>query len=235
MKIKIFTISTLLIMIIVSIVYSNSLYNHRLKYLNVDNVINDSLKMISKDSIINYLKTFNLLKDSTKIYKIELNKIEESLDKIKYVKKSNVHFGINSKLKIEIDERDPVIEINYLDKYLDDEGRLVPKSSFSEIKVIKFFGKIDSLKYYKLANLGSTIKTDDFYKDHFKYIFSDSSELFIKPKKYAYTIELGDYTMLNKKLRNYKFFYASKSKENDLEKAKAINLKFDNQVIVEKK
>ena len=235
MKIKIFTISTLLIMIIVSIVYSNSLYNHRLKYLNVDNVINDSLKMISKDSIINYLKTFNLLKDSTKIYKIELNKIEESLDKIKYVKKSNVHFGINSKLKIEIDERDPVIEINYLDKYLDDEGRLVPKSSFSEIKVIKFFGKIDSIKYYKLANLGSTIKTDDFYKDHFKYIFSDSSELFIKPKKYAYTIELGDYTMLNKKLRNYKFFYASKSKENDLEKAKAINLKFDNQVIVEKK
>ena len=235
MKIKIFTISILLIMIIVSIVYSNSLYNHRLKYINVDNVINDSLKMISKDSIINYLKTFNLLKDSTKIYKIELNKIEESLDKIKYVKKSNVHFGINSKLKIEIDERDPVIEINYLDKYLDDEGRLVPKSSFSEIKVIKFFGKIDSIKYYKLANLGSTIKTDDFYKDHFKYIFSDSSELFIKPKKYAYTIELGDYTMLNKKLRNYKFFYASKSNENDLEKAKAINLKFDNQVIVEKK
>ena len=235
MKIKIFTISILLIMIIASIVYSNSLYNHRLKYVNVDNVINDSLIMISKDSIINYLKTFNLLKDSTKIYKIELNKIEESLDKIKYVKKSNVHFGINSKLKIEIDERDPVIEINYLDKYLDDEGRLVPKSSFSEIKVIKFFGKIDSIKYYKLANLGSTIKRDDFYKDHFNYIFSDSSELFIKPKKYAYTIELGDYTMLNKKLRNYKFFYASKSNENDLEKAKAINLKFDNQVIIEKK
>ena len=235
MKIKIFTISILLIMIIVSIVYSNSLYNHRLKYVSVDNVINDSLKMISKDSIINYLKTFNLLKDSTEIYKIDLNKIEESLDKIKYVKKSNVHFGINSKLIIEIDERDPVIDINYLDKYIDNEGKIVPKSSFSEIKVIKFFGKIDSLKYYKLANLGSTIVSDDFYKDHFKYIFSDSSELFIKPKKYTYTIELGDYTMLNKKLRNYKFFYASKSNENDLEKAKAINLKFDNQVIVEKK
>ena len=76
MKIKIFTISILLMMIIVSIVYSNSLFNHRLKYVNVDNVINDSLKMISKDSIINYLKTFNLLKDSTKIYKIELNKID---------------------------------------------------------------------------------------------------------------------------------------------------------------
>ena len=87
MKIKIFTISILLMMIIVSIVYSNSLFNHRLKYVNVDNVINDSLKMISKDSIINYLKTFSLVKDSTEIYKIDLNKIEESLDKIKYVKK----------------------------------------------------------------------------------------------------------------------------------------------------
>ena len=235
MKIKIFSISILLMMIIVSIVYSNSLFNHRLKYVNVDNVINDSLKMISKDSIINYLKTFSLVKDSTEIYKIDLNKIEESLDKIKYIKKSNVHFGINSKLIIEIDERDPVIDINYLDKYLDNEGRVVPKSSFSEINVIKFFGKIDSLKYYKLANLGLTIIRDDFYKDHFNYIFSDSSELFIKPKKYAYTIELGDYKMLNKKLRNYKFFYASKANENDLKKAKAIILKFDNQVIVEKK
>ena len=222
-------------MIIVSIVYSNSIYNHRLKYLDVDNVMNDNLKMISKDSIINYLKTFNLLKDSTRTYKIDLNKIEEGLDKINYIKKSNVHFGINSKLKIEIDERAPVIDINYIDKYLDNEAKVVPKSSFGEIKVIKFFGKIDSLKYYKLANLGSTIMRDDFYKDHFNYIFSDSSELFIKPKKYAYTIELGDYMMLNKKLRNYKFFYASKSNENDLKKAKAMKLKFDNQVIVEKK
>ena len=48
------------------------------------------------------------------------------------------------------------------------------------IKVIKFFGKIDSLKYYTLANLGLTIIRDDFYKDHFNYIFSDSSEIFIK-------------------------------------------------------
>ena len=43
---------------------------------------------------------------------------------------------------------------------------------------------------------------------------------------------------VNLELTNHelpKFFYDSTSNENDLEKAKAINLKFDNQVIVEKK
>ena len=76
---------------------------------------------------------------------------------------------------------------------------------------------------------------DDFFKNHFNYIFSDSSELFIKPKIFNYTIELGNLDMIDNKLMNYKFFYASKANEQDLQKAKTINLKFDNQVIVEKK
>ena len=222
-------------MILTSIIYSNSINSNRFKYINVDNVVNDSLRMITKDSIIRYLKGLNLLKDSIKINQIDLNKIENRLDKIKYLKKSNVHFGIDSKLIIEINERNPVIEINYLGAYLDDEGKIIPKSTLKDAKVIKFFGKIDSLKYHKVANLGLKILRDDFFKNHFNYIFSDSSELFIKPKIFNYTIELGNLDMIDNKLMNYKFFYASKANEQDLQKAKTINLKFDNQVIVEKK
>ena len=222
-------------MIITSIIYSNSVNNNRFKYISVDNVVNDSLRMIEKDSIISYLKILNLVKDSVKINEIDLNKIENKLDEIKYVKKSNAFFGINSKLKIKIDERNPVIEINYLGAYLDDEGKVVPKSTLNNIKVIKVFGKIDSLKFIKVADLGLKIASDKFYKNHFNYVFSDSSELYIKPKMYNYTIELGNLEMLEKKLNNYKFFYASKLNEKDLEKVRTINLKFDNQVIVEKK
>ena len=235
MKIKTFSISILLMIITVSIIYSNSIYNHRFKHLNVDNVINDSLRMITKDSIINYLKTLEFVKDSVMINKIDLNKIEKSLNQINYVKKSNVHFGINSKLKIKIDEREPVVEINSLNAYLDRDGEVVPKSNLIEIEVIKFFGKIDSFRYDKIANLGYKIMNDSFFKNHFNYIFSDSTELFIKPKKHSYTIELGNLNVIEKKLKNYKFFYASKSNENNLDEARTINLKFDNQVIVEKK
>ena len=235
MKVKIFTTSVLFIMMILSIFYSNSINSSRTKYINNGNILNDSLVLITKDSIISYLKILNLVKDSMTTREIDLNRIENSINEIKYVKNSNAYFGINSNLKINIIEREPLVEINDKDVYLDYEGEMVPKSILNKPKSIKFFGKIDSTIYKNIGNLGQNIMFDDFFKNHFKYIFSDSSEIFIKPKKYAYTIELGDYKMLNKKLRNYKFFYASKSNENDLEKAKAINLKFDNQVIVEKK
>ena len=74
-----------------------------------------------------------------------------------------------------------------------------------------------------------------FFKNHFKYIFSDSSEIFIKPKKYNYVIEIGNLELIENKLMNYKFFYATKIKGKDLEDIKTINLRYANQVILERK
>ena len=112
---------------------------------------------------------------------------------------------------------------------------MVPKSIVNKPKSIKFFGKIDSTVYKKIANLGQNIMFDTFFKNHFKYIFSDSSEIFIKPKKYNYIIKIGNLEMIENKLMNYKFFYATKIKGKDLEDIKTINLRYANQVIVERK
>ena len=235
MKVKIFTASILFIMMILSIIYSNSINSSRIKYINKGNILNDSLVLITKDSILSYLKILNLVKDSMTAREIDLNRIENSINEIKYVKNSNAYFGINSNLKININEREPLVEINDKDVYLDCEGEMVPKSIVNKPKSIKFFGKIDSTVYKKIANLGQNIMFDTFFKNHFKYIFSDSLEIFIKPKKYNYMIEIGNLEMIENKLMNYKFFYATKIKGKDLEDIKTINLRYANQVIVERK
>ena len=235
MKVKIFTTSILFIMMILSIIYSNSINSSRIKYINKGNILNDSLVLITKDSIISYLKILNLVKDSMTTREIDLNRIENSINEIKYVKNSNAYFGINSNLKINIIEREPLVEINDKDVYLDCEGKMVPKSILNKPKSIKFFGKIDSTVYKKIANLGQNIMFDTFFKNHFKYIFSDSLEIVIKPKKYNYMIEIGNLEMIENKLMNYKFFYATKIKGKDLEDIKTINLRYANQVIVQRK
>ena len=235
MKVKIFTTSVLFIMMILSILYSSSINSSRTKYINNGNILNDSLVLITKDSIISYLKILNLVKDSMTTREIDLNRIENSINEIKYVKNSNAYFGINSNLKINIIEREPLVEINDKDVYLDYEGEMVPKSILNKPKSIKFFGKIDSTVYKKIANLGQNINYDAYFKNHFKYIFSDSSEIFIKPKKYNYVIEIGNLELIENKLMNYKFFYATKIKGKDLEDIKTINLRYANQVIVERK
>ena len=200
-----------------------------------NSIVNDSLTLITKDSVFNFLKKKNAIKDSMLIHDVDLNKIENELKNIDYLKMSNAFYGINSPLVIHISERNPVIEIKNDNFYLDNEGKIVSKSKINSPKVIAFFGNLDSLNNKKIARLGNTIMSDDFFKNHFNYVFSDSLEIYIKPKLYDYVIEFGLLDNIESKLTNYKLFYAAKSESNSIKEAEKINLKFTNQVIVQKK
>ena len=83
MKVKIFITSVLFIMMILSILYSNSINSSRTKYINNGSILNDSLVLITKDSIISYLKILKLVKDSMTTKEIDLNRIENSINEIK--------------------------------------------------------------------------------------------------------------------------------------------------------
>ena len=235
MKIKILTISVFSILLLSSMIFSNYKNDNRSVYIDVNSIVNDSLTFITKDSIFNFLKMKNAIKDSMLTLDIDLNKIEYELKNIDYLKMSNAFYGINSPVVIQITEREPVVEIKNENFYLDNEGMIISKSKINSPKVIAFFGNIDSLNNKKIARLGKTIMTDDFFKNHFNYIFSDSLEIYIKPKLLDYKIEFGLLDNIESKLLNYKLFYAAKSESNSIKEAEKINLKFTNQVIVQKK
>ena len=235
MKYKVFIISFLILMIFISMFYASTVYSNQIKYVNKECIKNDSLKMITKDSIIDYLKLNKILKDSLKINKIDLNKIEKKLNEIGYIKNSNAHLNLDFDLEINIQERLPIVKLNYLNSYLDEYGELVPTSIIYKPNVISFFGKVDSLKHYKIGKFGNKIISDEFFRNHIRYILFDSDNLFLKVKNQDYLVEIGNFNSINRKLMNYKLFYAAKSSDVDLSKTSKINLKFNNQVITELK
>ena len=235
MKMKILTISVFSILLLSSMIFSNYKHGNRSVYINVNSIVNDSLTLITKDSVFNFLKKKNVIKDSMLNLDVDLNKIENELKNIDYLKMSNAFYGINSPVVIQISERNPVIEIKNDNFYLDNEGIIISKSKINSPKVIAFFGNLDSLNNKKIARLGNTIMSDDFFKNHFNYVFSDSLEIYIKPKLNDYIIEFGLLDNIESKLTNYKLFYAAKSESNSIKEAEKINLKFTNQVIVQKK
>ena len=235
MKMKILIISIFSILLLSSMIFSNYRHGNRLVHIDLNSIVNDSLTLITKDSVFNFLKENNVIKDSMSAADIDLGKIESELKNIDYLKKSNAFYGINSPIVIQITERNPVVEIKSQNLYLDNEGIIISKSKINLRKVIPFFGNIDSLNNKKIARLGNTIMSDDFFKNHFNYIFSDSLEIYIKPKLFDYIIEFGLLDNIESKLLNYKLFFAAKSESNSIKEAEKINLKFTNQVIVQKK
>jgi len=232
---KILIISIFSILLLSSMIFSNYKHSNRLVHIDLNSIVNDSLTLITKDSIFNFLKENNVIKDSMLAADIDLSKIESELKNIDYLKKSNAFYGINSPIVIQITERHPIVEIKNENFYLDNEGIIISKSKINLPKVIAFFGNIDSLNNKKIAKLGNTIMSDDFFKNHFNYIFSDSLEIYIKPKLFDYIIEFGLLDNIESKLLNYKLFFAAKSDSNSIKEAEKINLKFTNQVIVQKK
>ena len=111
MKMKILTISVFSILLLSSMIFSNYKHGNRSVYINVNSIVNDSLTLITKDSVFNFLKKKNVIKDSMLTLDVDLNKIENELKNIDYLKMSNAFYGINSPVVIQISERNPVIEI----------------------------------------------------------------------------------------------------------------------------
>ena len=125
MKMKILTISVFSILLLSSMIFSNYKHVNRSVYINVNSIVNDSLTLITKDSVFNFLKKKNVIKDSMLTLDVDLNKIENELKNIDYLKMSNAFYGINSPVVIQISERNPIIEIKNENFYLDNEGIII--------------------------------------------------------------------------------------------------------------
>ena len=89
MKMKILTISVFSILLLSSMIFSNYKHGNRSVYINVNSIVNDSLTLITKDSVFNFLKKKNVIKDSMLTLDVDLNKIENELLQKKILTKSS--------------------------------------------------------------------------------------------------------------------------------------------------
>ena len=237
MKFKILNIVFVLINIIIvgGIIFFNLKNTSDKLIFNEKNIQFSSNNFINNDSIkINLLDNYKSL-DSLNADIETVYEIEQIISRIPFVKKANVYMTVNSELNIRVQEKKPVLNLYNSDYLLSENGQLIPKIDSLNIDLISFFGEIDPTMYTNLSNLSKMIIKDDFLKDHIKYIYSDSLSFYLSVNSYNYNIELGSLENISKKLNNYKVFIASIMDYEILNKYSHLNLKFNKQVIAQKK
>ena len=237
MKFKILNIVFVLINIIIvgGIIFFNLKNTSDKLIFNEKNIQFSSNNFINNDSIkINLLDNYKSL-DSLNADIETVYEIEQIITRIPFVKKANVYMTVNSELNIRVQEKKPVLNLYNSDYLLSENGQLIPKIDSLNIDLISFFGEIDPAIYTNLSNLSKMIIKDDFLKDHIKYIYSDSLSFYLSVNSYNYNIELGSLENISKKLNNYKVFIASIMDYEILNKYSHLNLKFNKQVIAQKK
>ena len=237
MKFKILNIVFVLINIIIvgGIIFFNLKNTSKKLIFNEKNIQFSSNNFINNDSIkINLLDNYKSL-DSLNANIETVYEIEQIISRIPFVKKANVYMTVNSELNIQVQEKKPVLNLYNSDYLLSENGLLIPKIDSLNIDLISFFGEIDPTIYTNLSNLSKMIEKDDFLKDHIKYIYSDSLSFYLSVKRFNYNIELGSLENISEKLNNYKVFMASIMDDEILNKYSHLNLKFNKQVIAQKK
>lgn len=237
MKFKILNIVFVLINIIIvgGIIFFNLKNNSDKLIFNEKNIQFSSNNFLNNDSIkINLLDNYKSL-DSLNADIETVYEIEQIITRIPFVKKANVYMTVNSELNIRVQEKKPVLNLYNSDYLLSENGQLIPKIDSLNIDLISFFGEIDPTIYTNLSNLSKMIMKDDFLKDHIKYIYSDSLSFYLSVKRFNYNIELGSLENISEKLNNYKVFMASIMDDEILNKYSHLNLKFNKQVIAQKK
>lgn len=237
MKFKILNIVFVLINIIIvgGIIFFNLKNTSDKLIFNEKNIQFSSNNFINNDSIkINLLDNYKSL-DSLNADIETVYEIEQIISRIPFVKKANVYMTVNSELNIRVQEKKPVLNLYNSDYLLSENGQLIPKIDSLNIDLISFFGEIDSTIYTNLSNLSKMIIKDDYLKDHIKYIYSDSLSFYLSINRFNYNIELGSLENISEKLNNYKVFMASIMDDEILNKYSHLNLKFNKQVIAQKK
>ncbi len=237
MKFKILNIVFVLINIIIvgGIIFFNLKNTSEKLIFNEKNIQFSTNNFINNDSIkINLLDNYKSL-DSLNADIETVYEIEQIISRIPFIKKANVYLTVNSELNIQVQEKKPVLNLYNSDYLLSENGQLIPKIDSLNIDLISFFGEIDPTIYTNLSNLSKMIIEDDFLKDHIKYIYSDSLSFYLSVNRFNYNIELGSLENISEKLNNYKVFIASIMDDEILNKYSHLNLKFNKQVIAQKK
>lgn len=166
---------------------------------------------------------------------LALDSIEIRLKGIPHVKDAQVYVAVNGLINAKITTRKAIGRIYSSDpRYIDEDGVEMPISTqYSERVPLVYNYKSKSKK--SLVGLLKKIETDLFFKKLVVGIYcQDNKKFMLKIRDYSGSIELGEIENLDKKLTNFKVFYAKAINDKLFEKYKKINLQITNQVVCTK-
>ena len=180
--------------------------------------------------------------------RISLSDMEKELLLNPFIKNAEVYEALNGVLKVEVNQRRPLIRIITsagVSYYIDEDGFKMPASTLYTARVMVATGNIketdeltDSLRsktLQELYTLAHYVDKNTFWKAQFEQIFVDrDNNIVVIPKVGNHEIILGNTDHLEEKLENLYIFYRKGLNKIGWDKYKTINLKFKGQIVCEK-
>jgi cell division protein FtsQ len=169
--------------------------------------------------------------------KLDLNKLERTIDTQEMIEKSDVFVSIDGVLKAVVKQKTPIARV--FDEggsfYIDYEGNRMPLSTNFTARVPLVSGGINKKNNEDLANLLRVIYDDAFLKKNIIGIeIVPNGSLKMLNRNFDYQIDFGRMINMERKFKNYKAFFQKAVLDSSLYKYKKIDLRFTEQVVCTK-
>lgn len=189
-------------------------------------------EMVNNLLIQNFSNATNVFKDE-----LDLNKLEQELQKNEMIASSQVFFDANGVLNAEVVQKTAIARVltgngSY---YIDKQGERMPLSNHFSAHVPVVLGKISERNREEFIRMLHVIFEDDFLKKSITGIkINPDQSLNLTVREYDYNVEFGRLTEIEKKFNNYKAFLHYSKNDTIVPYYKNVNLRFTEQVICTK-
>ncbi|MEC4003077.1 cell division protein FtsQ [Flavobacterium sp. SUN052] len=168
---------------------------------------------------------------------LNLNKLENSINKHPMVEKSEVFVTVDGVLKAVVKQKTPIARVfdEFGSFYIDYEGNKMPLSDINTARVPLISGDITDKNKKKLSEILKMIYDDEFLKKNIIGVqILTGDDLIMTNRNFDYQIEFGKMVNEERKFKNYKAFFQKAVLDSTLYKYKKINLRFTQQVVCTK-
>ncbi|WP_306353729.1 cell division protein FtsQ/DivIB [Flavobacterium sp. '19STA2R22 D10 B1'] len=169
--------------------------------------------------------------------KLDLNKLEHTLESQDMIQHAEVFIGIDGALKAVVKQKTPVARVfeGGDSFYVDYEGGRMPLSEYYTARVPLVSGEINEKNNVGLNKLFKFIYEDEFLQKNIIGIqVLPNGGVKMMNRNYNYEIDFGKTVNIERKFDNYKAFFQKAVQDSSINNYKKVNLKFTQQVVCTK-
>lgn len=202
---------------------------------------NNEVSFLSKNDIADIIHSNDIWENKTKLGAIKLNVLENELENNPWVAKANTYISSDSKIHIEITQREPVIRIQMNDTlsevlYLDSCSHVIPYNEnfipHLHIATLDMDSHENKEKYFpSLVAMAQFLSKDSFWNVNVSQIYIQNEKICLIPSFGIQKIIVGDTTRLQDKFQKLYALYEQGLRTIDWNLYDEIDLRFDRQVV----
>lgn len=199
--------------------------------------------MITKEDVYKYIKKNipSMLRNSP-VKDLQLRKLEKKLEEHPQIHKVDIFLDNNNIIEIKVYQKEPIFRVFEKDKesyYLGRRGEIIPLSQHFTPRVPVVIIESGKLKkeivYKELLEVYNVIKGNDFMGNLIDQVLVDDEGISIVPLVGDFIIKVGTTSKLDTKFKKLETLYKKALIHKGWDKYKIIDLRFEGQVVAQKR